>query len=56
VLHRPQEYQAIAQVLPDIGATRVAHSGQSITCGGFTGKAQGNLDAGPGRLKSDCFP
>ena len=47
VPHVPHEYQAIAQVLPDIGATGVAHSGQSISCGGFTGKAKGNVGAGP---------
>src|SRR6188474_2416094 len=48
VLHLPHEYQAIAQVLPDIGATGVAHSGQSISCGGFTSVAKGNLDADVG--------
>jgi hypothetical protein len=37
VPHLKHEYQAIAQVLPDIGGTRSAHSGQSMTCGGFIG-------------------
>ena len=54
--HFPHEYQAIAQVLPAIGATCVAHSGQSISCGGFTGKAEGNLGAGPGHPKILLFP
>ena len=56
VLHWLHEYHAIAQVLPDIGATCVAHSGQSISCGGFTGKPEGNLDAGLDRAQILRFP
>jgi hypothetical protein len=55
VLHLPHEYQAIAQVLPDIGATAVAHSGQSISCGGFTSVAKGNLDADVGAAEMPYF-
>ena len=56
VPHLPHEYQAIAQVLPDIGATGVAHSGQSISCGGFTGEAKGNVGAGPDSAQILRFP
>src|SRR5687768_13666964 len=56
VPHSPHEYQAIAQVLPCIGATCVAHSGQSISCGGFTGSAEGNLDAAIGEAENRLIP
>jgi len=55
VPHSPHEYQAIAQVLPAIGATGIAHSGQSISCGGFIGEAEGNLGAASEGAKPDCF-
>ena len=55
VPHSPHEYQAIAQVLPAIGATDIAHSGQSISCGGFIGEPEGNLGAASERHQNRLF-